>query len=451
MLLHFLGRGSQAPSASCKFDGWDWRLEAYDLNEIDREQRHFSCISYSWGTGRVASPFHGGFEVSDRTTPALATFMKHRPSCKHVWIDAFCVPTKEPERSQTLENMGYIYSRAEEVVVVLSPAARPALLQMTRLNQIQSEQLDMLEREEWVSRAWTYQEAVNSKRLFFTCEGSDDTIVSGHDFLNCLGYSLTRLEGSNMDRRQRFPRLDAFEDVIADTMLAGYQERSALHVMSNMDRRTQGRPADHFYAMIGAISTVLSSSLGNEHPCEVFMSLCDSKGDYSYIYSAAKRDGDPLQRWRPAKGDLPSILPWTSSGESQPGHIQNGTLYLEDMMVLQESPLNNSSKRFIEEWLTCRIHATGTGSELHSIIYDALRVMGFNGSSKYFSTQMGYFYPFEAVESNSRATVYIATAVRWVFGAPGLLCHFEGGAKSYVPGAFVGLVEASMAKAVMLD
>ncbi len=135
-----------------------------------------------------------------------------------------------------------------------------------------------LEKEEWVTRAWTYQEAVNSRVLYITYEGATVTIVTALVFLNYVGEALDNLQMPPLQRRSHYPRLDAFEDLV-DYVTAEYLERSALQVMAKMDMRTQLRAEDHFFAMIGAVSTAPASTSGTEDPCESFMSLCERKGD----------------------------------------------------------------------------------------------------------------------------------------------------------------------------
>ncbi|OAP54100.1 hypothetical protein AYL99_11635 [Fonsecaea erecta] len=132
-----------------------------------------------------------------------------------------------PERAHTLESIGYIYSRAEEVVVVLSVAARPVPEQMSTTDRfVDPVHPDVLEREEWMSRAWTYQDAASSNVLSINCEESQRSIlVPGSHSLNRLGYTLTRL--------------DTVEDLTAEHLLVGSTEGAALQVMANMDRRTQ--------------------------------------------------------------------------------------------------------------------------------------------------------------------------------------------------------------------
>jgi hypothetical protein len=363
------------------------------------------------------------------------------------------VPVDAPEkRAHTLESMGYIYSRAEEVIVVLSSAARPVLEQMSTSDRLDPVHLDILEQEEWVSRAWTYQEAVNSRTLYITCEESGGAIVRGSHFLNCLGYTLSRLgAGLASDKRQRYPRLDAFEDLIADYMIAGYEGRSALQVMSNMDRRTQAHRDDHFYAMIGAISTARASSSSTLNPCEAFMSLCERKGDYSFIYSAAKRDSRPSKRWRPVSGDLPAILPWHCFGAGQPAHEDSGSLYLDLMMPFGYSPLDEDGKMFVEGWLiSAKIRAVGSPEPLQESAYVALRMMGFTGSPECFSTTNGFFFPSEPIPTDREITILVATTVRWALGAPGF-ARCGGDEEVFTPGVFFGRVNSAAAVSVKVS
>ncbi|XTI88882.1 hypothetical protein V2W45_1398795 [Cenococcum geophilum] len=438
MLLYLLVPDLEAKSSSFEFEGYHWALEPHDLEADDVMEPVFTCISYSWGPGREPSPLRINFDISDRTLPALATAIKHRPSCKRVWIDALSVPEEPQERARCLGSMGYIYSLAEEVLVVLSSGAQTALEQMSKSHRIDHDSLHNLEKEDWISRAWTYQEAVNSKELYITCEGPHGALVAGDHFMNCVGYTLSRLEGSNFDKEQQFPRLSAFQDLIGDYAIAGYEERSALQVMSNMDKRTSSRPGDHFYAMIGAISTTVADFSGTIDPCEAFMVLCESKGDYSFIYSAAKRDPAFMRRWRPVAGDLPSILPWPGWGAGQPGHKEGSALYLDFMMTFQRSPIEEDGERFVRE----RIKPTNTQLQLplHHLAYTFLQTMGFRGSSEYVSTAKGYFFPLEPMKSDD-VVVLVATKVRWAFGAPGLAFIDELNERVYIPGAFVGCID----------
>jgi hypothetical protein len=351
--------------------------------------------------------------------------------------------------------MGYIYSQAEEVVVVLSSASSPVVEQMSVSDRITPAHLDILEEDEWVSRAWTYQEAVNSRRFSITCEGLNNAIVEGSHFLNCIGFTLSRIGGApnTIDKKRKYPRLDTFEDLIADYMIAGYQERSALQVMSNMDRRTQHFPDDHFYAMMGAISTVCSSFGDTLDPCEAFMSMCEQKGDYSFIYSTTRRDKAPTKRWRPVScGDLlPAVLSWHCYGDGQPAHEDSGSLYLDQVVVLKPQPLEDDiGKKHLEGWLAFSKLPFTQGSGIDMAVSAALESMGFIGSSVGISTTHGFFFPIERLWAFDDISILVATKVRWAFGAPGLVCS-RGAVDTYIPGVFVGRVDNADATSVKIS
>ncbi|OCL04468.1 hypothetical protein AOQ84DRAFT_416187 [Glonium stellatum] len=450
MILYLLAQVPEEKPGSFELEGCHWALELHDLEVDGAEEPLFTCISYSWGGGREPSPLRANFDISDRTLPALATVTAHRPSCNRVWIDALSVPEEVQERARTLASMGKIYSLAKETFVVLSSGAQTALRQMAESNRIEHECLYALEKEPWVSRAWTYQEAVNSKEMYITCEGPHGALVPGNLFMNRLGYTLNRLEGSDIEKEREFPRLSAFEGLITDYMLANYEERSALQVMSKMDKRISSRPEDHFYAMMGAISTTTADMSSITEPCEAFMALCEDKGDYSFIYSAARRDPALQRRWRPVAGNLPSILPYATEGSGQPGHKEGDAFYLDFMIVLQRSPIEEEAERFVRAWLLCnQIVNIQPQSPLHHLAYTVLQSWGFIGGADCVFTARGYFFPLEPIKAD-HVTILVATKVRWRHGAPGFACCDELNGRVYIPGVFVGHIDGKDSTSVRM-
>ncbi len=67
-------------------------------------------------------------------------------------------------------------------------------------------------------------------------------------------------------RRERYPCLDTFEDVMANYVTADYLERTALRVMAVMDWRSTMWPEGHFYAMTSAITAIPASGAGDRSP-----------------------------------------------------------------------------------------------------------------------------------------------------------------------------------------
>jgi hypothetical protein len=463
MLLHLLTETpSPPPGRHLTAGGRTWTLQSHDLSAGPAPP--YACVSYAWGPSRAPSPLDRDALVSDRTLPALEALLRHRPLRARVWLDALCVPSSPPrERAATLRSMGFIYARAEEVIVVLSAAARPALEHMANHDRVEESHLAALEAEDWVSRAWTYQEAVNARRLHVACEGGGGGIIDGGDFLNAVGFTLSKMEGSHASKSRRFPRLDTFQDVIADYFVAEYEQRSALVIMTNMDRRTQGNAADHFYAMIGAISAERADEAGaaGDDACEAFMAACERKGDYSFVYAGAPRedddDGPPARRWRPRSGgELPALLSRHCWGASQPGEEADGrALRLGGMVECRPGGLRDDAERAARKWLAVLEDVPGenAGMSLHDALFRALQPIGFRGSSQAIDTPAGCFFPFEAVPPEKVVRVVVATTVKWVFGGPGMACYERDGrgVTYYTSGVFIGIIDEATAGPITLS
>lgn len=462
MQLQVLVKNKQSATLYVQVDDARWSLDTWDLDN-GQPIPVYSCISYAWGRGKVPNPFHASTDASDRSIPALRTVSRQLPACEALWIDAFCVPGQDEPllRATTLESMGYIYSRAQDVIVVLSNAAAPALrhIRSEPDELLRTEHLAALEREEWSSRAWTYQEAANSKTIVFTAataETGTDTcpIIDFLELLSPLGHVLSKL---GPEARTQYPRLDDLEDMLADSAVASYHTRSALQVMTMMEKRTQERADDHFYAMIGAITTdPASAAVPGSSACEAFMTLCERKGDFSFIYSLTPRDAQ--MRWRPVSNgndDLPVVFARHNWGESQPGHFEAGTLYLDNMLRLAVEPLSEEAAEFIRRWTKFTAGKGDAGEEPVGIAA-AQRLFnhGYKGSLNAISTQHGNFYPCrEGLDAGNISFIAVSGSIRWNIGAPALAQYQSRDVFEYIPGVFVGDVGSLIAQvtSVCLD
>jgi Heterokaryon incompatibility protein (HET) len=432
-------------------NGLHWKLQNYELSD-PKTNPSYTCISYSWGTGRQSSALHNDFEVSDKTVVSLTSALSSDSLISHIWIDAFCVPLTEPQRSMTLQSMGHIYATAKEVVAVLSAETYPALQTMITTDHIGLEEMELLERDEWISRGWTYQETVNCKLLKITCHTPDNAVaakmpvIKGLDFLNIIGFSLEQLPYSTRQRRELYPNLDAFENVIADYMTADFAERSVLQVMGAIDKRVLTEPKDRFYAMIGAITKkpavrqVLS-------PAEAFMQICEEKGDYSFLYSAADRDDRLGRRWRP-KSTLESIstlIPWHIVGHGQPGYLEGGTLILEEVVILRQQEFTDEVETLIDKRMDLmRVDDGGHGLQQSQRAFLILREFGFTGTGSHFTLKDGYFFPYKDLYGAQDCKFIISGSLWWSFGAPGILSYRINTADGllYMPGVFFGKLGA---------
>ena len=426
--------------------GGSWALlELDELPSSDAGLRYI-CVSYAWGPTRVFNPFNPTTPMSDRTWAALTTAIGDAPPAA-IWIDALCVPSEAPHRTLTLRRLGLIYSRAAEVAVVLSAACRPALEKIQKREPLDPAALLALEEDEWVSRAWTYQELVNSNKVRFTVEGRGAICVLASELLNSVGVAVEEYKKAlgydSAAMRANNPRLDALVDCLADWMINRSFERSAYSVLAMMAVRRAECDQDYFHAMLGTISQIEpeDSDTPEAHPSEEFMRACEAKADFSFIYSSNTRMQESGRHWRPVAGALRAILPWHSWGPGQPGTLHASHLRLNQLYQLYPGEAAPDARDFVERWLKVEA-AELTSQELQTAAFERLRGWGFTGAGDCLELTGGYFYSQDRLPSASDIVALVATQVRWLHGAPGVLVQAgPGGMYRFLGvGAFVGRV-----------
>jgi hypothetical protein len=362
--------------------------------------------------------------------------------------------------------MGYIYSIADEVIVALTSDRSGALEEMLRSDRLSDFNLLAFENDDWVKSVWTYQEVVNSQRLQITCtDPHSNAVVDGSTFLNRIGFSLDQYKKANalnsFDIRARFPRLDAFEDLIADWMVSGYTSRSALQVMSNLDRRVALEPANYYYSMIGSLTQKPSARNAGSQISDIVrrvMEICEEKNDYSFIFSSTPRDLGPRGYWKPRPESLHSILPWFSHGSRQSGRHDSQGFWLEKMVCLQtpqeDDSLDTTTIREMLQNLPIGIsNFPGSLSDAFTtLIPDLLARIGFTGTKDYVKTSAGAFYLQATIPADAEYDIVVATEVYWMFGSPGFL-KTKGvqNPVCVVPGVFVGVLDNTTASDYLLE
>lgn len=357
--------------------------------------------------------------------PALeAAITALRPPA--IWLDALCVPFDNPARAACLRSMGAIYGAASQVVAVLSKPSSAVLEEIGTTAHLQPRTLLMLENDEWVTRAWTYQEIVNSKRIDFIAEGGQAPPVAGDQLLNVVGQAIDAFKKAQgfdaFKMRALYPRLDSLEDLIADYQTAGHLKRSAYQAMSAMDRRFAEQADDHFHALLGAITAEPLDSQDDAalHPAEHFMRVCEAKGDYSFIYCNAPRSVVAGRRWRPVAGRMPAVFPWHSHGIGQTGALYPTHLRLDAVGRMRAGAVDAEAARLVDEWLQSD-NAGPSGAEVTDALLERLRLGGFTGCGEHLQFEAGYFFPQSALCPDEEPVVVVATGVKWVQGAPALL------------------------------
>jgi len=437
----------------------------------------YTCISYGWGEKKTKNLLNDDQLMSARTLPVIEATINASQSPENwadnvqftsardpqkeeagraaalkasqaFWIDALCVPSQDPARSACLRSMGEVYSAAQQVFVVLSKSCADVFHQIRHAGRLDSTALFILESDDWITRAWAYQEAVNSKALYFILQDDESTLVSGVDFLNAVVTSIDDykkfhgIDSVNWAKHHR--RLDSLEVLIADYRIADYAARSAYQVMSAMDQRVVERAEDRFFAMIGAIKTMSLDIQGDEslHPSEYFMRVCEAKGDYSFIYSLAPRSEVQGRRWRPVEGKLPAVQPGLlifgggQEGTPEPTHLQ-----LDNMCRLIPSVISADGLK-ATRWFMRRNSEGFSPDGIASAILERLQTIGFTGCGEYLELENGFFFPQSKPTRSDDIFVTISPDVQWTNGGPGLLLRSNGtGINDFCDvGVFVGRV-----------
>jgi hypothetical protein len=416
----------------------------------------YTCLSYAWGEGKVRNFLNEGQLMSARTVPSLKAAIASSQSqqcwadnikfnykgeadkeeagqlaalkaSQAFWIDAFCVPSHDPARAACLQDMGRIFSAAFQVIVVLTRQCSSAIKGTRHSEGVETSALLSLENEDWANRAWTYQEAVNSRAMYFTVEDEDDLIVSGQDFLRSIADSIENYKSlhafSNITWAQTHPGLNNLEMLLADYRIADYTDRSAYQVMSAMGQRVSERPEDYFYAMIGSITTTSSMLEEGEplHPAEYFMRLCEQKGDYSFIYSAAERSKVLGQGWRPLEEKLSAVLPsLIIFGSGEAGVRETTHIKLEKMFRPLPGAIAADGLKAAGWFMGPQSDGLSADS-IASGILKRLRVLGFTGCGEYLEFETGFFFPQLKPRTSEGCFVALSCEINWVTGGPGLL------------------------------
>jgi hypothetical protein len=89
--------------------------------------------------------------------------------------------------------MGAIYTASSRVAAVLSSSCSVVLEQIRERGCVDPGTLLVLDDDDWVTRAWTYQEMVNGKDIQFIAERNSGVAVGAQEFLNSIGEAI---EGS---------------------------------------------------------------------------------------------------------------------------------------------------------------------------------------------------------------------------------------------------------------
>lgn len=434
---------------SVELCGRRWRLtEWMPISEAPP----YTCISYSWGSGRIENMFEAGQLMSDRTIPAIEATITVSQSPEHwinalictprdtqkeanklsdalnasqaIWIDELCIPFRGAARDDFIKkNLGIIYNSASQVCAVLSKSCSELLNKIYSTGRMTSDDLFILDKEEWFHRFWTYIELANSKFTLFIAQGDCHALILAQDLLNTVLTDTTdyaKTHGFEQYRLAKlFPGLEILQSAIAEHSLAEYTGRSAYQVMSSVHQRNAVQAEYRMTAMICLIATLPSDRLDEVslQPSEYFMRVCEVKGDFSFLYCTAPRSDMPGRNWRPVSDQLQPILSGLlASGSGLSGCLYATHLQLHNMCRMNPGRLNTVTKS-IGNFLQVNIPVS---------ILEQLRQKGFTGCGEYLELENGYFFPQSSFTRSKDLFIVASEDVIWAQGAPGMLLRSNG-------------------------
>jgi hypothetical protein len=428
---------------SIELCGRHWALAEFaDISDTPS----YTCISYSWGTGRKKNVIAGGQAMSDRAIAAVETAIKPHDvlgSPQAIWIDALCMPHEEPARTKCLRSMGAIYRAASQVIVVLSPSCTTAMQKIATLCQMNEEELSALNNDDWVTRAWTYQEVANGKSILICAEGSSEFMVRSMDFLERIMIDATDLHGTagvwDTALSDKYSSLNNFQEIIVENNIVEYLGRPAFQIMSAVRMRHADTDKDRVYPMIGVLSELPVDHLGDTSlsPAEFFRITCEKIGDYSFIFCTEPRSDLPGNKWRPVGESLTALVSGIhTAGPGLRGSQNEGYLHLDNVCLMKPGNVDPQSVKKL---------LRGGNDDLLPFnlprnIHQWLTTLNFIGSGEYIELDSGYFFAQGTIPFTGELVVVSTDDVSWDGGGPALLVrsHGESAYEFCDVGVFIG-------------
>jgi hypothetical protein len=383
--------------------------------------------------------------------------------------------------------MGFIYSAAAYVMIVLQGRIWEVIQSVfseVSPRALSYEEMQVLERDNWISRVWTYQELVNSRDAFFTTLESTDQgrAIHAENFFNCVGFSLDqwmKIKGKGRSAvLEVFQNLENLEDTLADRQTGNYLDRTALGVLSNIALREfdPQYPQNRLLACLGALTQDVSwgpPSTTLAELAEKLMSICESNGDYSFIYTRDIRSHTPGMRWRPSPVHVQSnepihlmpVVKWRTWG-TQKGHRDSRGFWLDEMVRLKPAEtMDEKAKKKLEMFIYGSRdlqqpdmtrggifrHEEGVEEELDRAVLRFLHMIGFKGDGEPQVCKTGLFFSQCIPNGCDSVEMYAASGIWWMFGSPGLARWKEGGETRYCAGVFTGVKEPEAAELLLME
>lgn len=398
----------------------------------------YTCISYSWGTGRIINTLNADQKISDRTISVTETVinafkspesqnsalrsMFHTDnrfaeklalacSASHaIWIDSLCMPQQQHVAETCIQNMGVIYREATQVFAVLNTDCDSTIHKICNKEPLNLNDYLAVANDDWMDRVWTYQEFANSKMMFIVAEDKGNIFISEYQFLNAL--MSDEAAYADIQDIKLIQKLERMQLLVAEQQI---EDRSVFQVISaTHHRQSTENSEDRFNAIISVV-TDGNTVIRNPHPVskiEHFLHICEEKNDYSFIFSTNPRSGVLGRMWRPLDDQItPVISDVLTFGRGLSGSLKETHLQMNNMCRMTPWKANqviSAVEGFVK-------------TDLSKGILEQLKTRGFTGCGECIKLEQGYFFPQLSHKRSKDFFVTISHDVKFQQGAPGLL------------------------------
>lgn len=218
----------------------------------------YVALSYVWGSGKGGDLQNPPKTIADALSATLDL------GFNYLWIDRYCIDQQDAREKHTqIQQMGTIYRQAQVTIIAAAGAdpshglpgvssnrtwRTPIMLNQHVLYPMHQTSQEMISVSTWMSRAWTYQEFVLSRRrLVFTDQ---------HAFLDCPEAMTEELSASW--RLTFIPRITLMDRDLRNTLSVapGYSvwDRFSMNV-TRYSKRNLTYASDALNGILGVLST----------------------------------------------------------------------------------------------------------------------------------------------------------------------------------------------------
>jgi len=237
---------------------------------IASREIEYVALSYVWdpSASQTFVSLESGTSLPDALPQTIADSIKITQALgfQYLWIDRYCIPQTAEETYQQIRLMGAIFMNAQVTIVAAAGSDPSVGLPGAgyRGRNVQQQAVAghvifcstfpdakfTISKSSWMSRAWTYQEAVLSRRLIFF---TDDQVYFECLTSHCSESAPLNFKACNSESKQELRKSFARGMFSLDAIEEHNKVELLEHVLIEYTKRTLSRSEDSLRAVLGIL------------------------------------------------------------------------------------------------------------------------------------------------------------------------------------------------------